>query len=94
MVADEGAAVQEVDNEVDSIQSVNQREPALILHIFGPPKSKALVQFGNLPEKTTTIATKRRGSNRIVDKPLPPPMARQVICFTGLIKNIFVLLTN
>ena len=37
-------------------ESINQREPTLVLHIFGPPKS--IVQFGNLPEKK-----KRNSSN-------------------------------
>ena len=92
-VVAEAVGQKEVDNNVDSLQSINQREPTLVLHIFGPPKSKALVQFGNLPEKTSAIArasANRRSSNRIGDNPLlPPPMAaRQVfIFFTRLIKS-------
>ena len=62
---EEEEAVQEVDNIVDSLHpSINQREPTLVLHIFGPPKSKALVQFGNLPEKKSArIAAERRSSS-------------------------------
>ena len=93
-VVAEAVGQKEVDNNVDSLQSINQREPTLVLHIFGPPKSKALVQFGNLPEKTSAIAAvNRRSSNRIGDNPLlPPPMAaRQVFFFTRFIKIYWIV---
>ena len=46
------------------LSSINQREqPTLVLHIFGPPKSKALVQFGNLPP-SLPAAERRLGRKR------------------------------
>ena len=79
---EEVAAVveEENNNDVDSHPSINQREPTLVLHIFGPPKSKALVQFGNLPEKrlaaaATNKAQRRSGSSS--DNTFLIPKARQ-----------------
>ena len=79
---EEVAAVveEENNNDVDSHPSINQREPTLVLHIFGPPKSKALVQFGNLPEKRLAVATnkaQRRSGSSSSDNAFLIPKARQ-----------------
>ena len=50
------------NNSGDTDSSINHREPTLVLHIYGPPKSKTLVQFGNLPEKEE--AGRRNGLRR------------------------------
>ena len=51
-------------------------EPTLVLHIYGPPKSKALVQFGNLPEKTS-------GQRRRSDISYCPQMVASSACVSS-----------
>jgi hypothetical protein len=79
-----------VENEAPAVVPVNssqvgQREPSLILHIYGPPQGgDALVQFGHLPPSNRRAVVPR--GQRRSDLPQCPNQGNNNVCQRGVVE--------